>query len=116
MAKSAASLAERLAVEAVDGAARGAVLRRVGELPQLRAVELVRLPELVHEPDDLVRVADDVRGELRREHEVDRPPVHLLEVEQPPEERLREDARAGVPLERDGDEVGLVAAARAARR
>ena len=75
---------------------------------ELRPVELVRLPELVHEPDDLVRVAHDVRGELRRDHEVDRPPVHFLEVEQPPQERLREHARAGVPLERDGDEVGLV--------
>ena len=36
------------------------------------------LPQLVHEPDDLVRMPDEVRGELRRDHEVG------LEVEHPP--------------------------------
>jgi hypothetical protein len=79
--------------------------------PRVGAVELVRLAELVDEPDDLVRVTDDVGGELRRDHEVDPLPVGLFEVEQPPEERLGEHALAGVPLERDADEVGVVAAA-----
>src|SRR5438445_9335966 len=46
--------------------------------------------------------------ELRRDDEVDRPAVRLLEVEQPPEERLRQHALAGIPLERHGDEVDLV--------
>jgi hypothetical protein len=64
----------------------------------------------VHEPDDLVRVADDVGGELGRDHEVDRPPVGLLEVDEPPEERLGEHSRSGVPLERHGHERCFVAA------
>ena len=37
-------------------------------------------------------------------------PSDLLEVEQPPEERLRQHARAGVPLERHRHELGLVPA------
>jgi hypothetical protein len=64
----------------------------------------------VQDPDDLVRVADGVRRELRRDRELDRASVRLLEVEQAPEERLREDALARVPLERDGHEVDLVRA------
>ena len=103
-------LAERDPVELLHLPAERAVLGRLAELAELGAVELVRLPELVHEPDALVRVADDVRRELRRDDEVDPPAVGLVEVEQPPEERLREHARARVPLERDRDEVGLVAA------
>ena len=87
-----------------------AVLGRLAELAERGAVELVRLAELVDEPDDLVRMADDVRRELRRDHEVDPAPVGLLEVEQPPDERLGQDALARVPLERHRDEVGVVAA------
>ena len=60
----------------------------LAELPELGPVELVGLPELVDEPDDLVRVADRVGGELRRDDEVDRAALRLLEVEQPPDERL----------------------------
>ena len=37
-------------------------------------------------------------------------PSDLLEVEQAPEERLRQHARAGIPVEGHGDEVGLVVA------
>ena len=53
---------------------------------------------------------DAVGGELRRDHEVDRLPVRLGQVDQAPEERLIEDARARIPLERDGDELDLVLA------
>ncbi len=42
--------------------------------------------------------------------QVDRAPVRLGQIEEPPEERLVEDARPRVPLERDGDELGLVLA------
>ena len=101
-------LAERDAVELLHLAAERPLLRRGAELAELGAVELVRLPELVHEPDALLGVADDVRGELRRDDHVDPAPVRLLEVEQAPEERLRQHARAGIPLERDRDEVGVV--------
>ena len=52
-----ARLAERDRVEPVDRAPERAVLRGLGELPELRAVELVRLAELVEQPDDLVRMA-----------------------------------------------------------
>ena len=103
-------LAERDPVQVLDRAPQRPVLRFFGELAQIGSVELVRLAELVQHPDALVRVPDDVRGELRREHEVDRPPVRLGQVEQAPEERLVEHARARVPLERNGDELGLVVA------
>ncbi len=102
-------LAERRPVEPVDRAPRRPVDRVGAELPELGSVQLVRLPELVHEPDDLVRMADDVGGELRPDYEVDRPAVHLVEVDHPPEERLGEDALAGIPLEGHGHESRLVA-------
>jgi hypothetical protein len=41
----------------VDGPSRGAVERLGPEQAQRRTVELVRLAELVHEPDNLVRMA-----------------------------------------------------------
>ena len=85
-----------------------------GELAELGAVEVPRLAELVQQPHDLARMAHGVRRELRRDHRVDRPAVRLLEIEQPPEERLRQHALAGIPLERHGDELGLVPARRAA--
>src|SRR5207247_3174810 len=98
-------LAERDSVEALDRAARCALLRALAELAELRSVELVRLAELVKKPDDLVRMTDRVRRELGRDDELDRAPVGLGEVEQPPEERLREDALARIPLVRDGHEI-----------
>ena len=48
-------LAEAEAVEPLHLPAERAVGRRLGELAELGAVELVRLPELVQQPDDLVR-------------------------------------------------------------
>jgi hypothetical protein len=54
-------------------------------------------------------VADDVRRELRADHEIDPSAVDLVEIEQAPEQRLREHARARVPLEGDGHEVRFVA-------
>ncbi len=62
----------------------------------------------MQQPHDLVRMANDIGRKLRRDHGVDRTAVGLFEIEQPPEERLREHALAGVPLERHGDELGLV--------
>ena len=103
-------------VEPLDRAARRAVLRRLGELAELGAVVVVGLPELVQHPRDLVRVADAVGRELRRDHAVDRPPVGLGQVDEPPEERLVEHARAGVPLERDASRSRPRGRARAARR
>ena len=96
-------------VELLHLPAERTILGRRPELPEIGAVELVRLAELVDEPHALLRVADDVRGELRPDDDVDPAPVRLLEVEHPPEERLREDAGAGIPLERHRDEVRLVA-------
>ena len=108
--KELAGLAERDPVEAMHGAPRGALLGALTELAELGAVELVRLPELVQEPNDLVRMPDRVGRELRRDHEVDRATVGLGQVEQTPEEGLREHALPGVPLVRHGDQVGLVSA------
>src|SRR5256714_843651 len=103
-------LAGRARVEPVNCPPQRPVLRRLGELAELGAVEVVRLPELVHEPDHLAPVPHDVGGELRPDHKVDRPPVSLLEVDEPPEEGLAEDARPWIPLERHGDERGEVVA------
>jgi hypothetical protein len=98
------------AIELLHLAAERSVLGGVGELPERSPVELVRLAELVYEPNPLVAVPHEVRGELRRDHHVDRHAVGLLEVEHPPEERLRQHAGARVPLERDRDELGIVTA------
>ena len=103
-------LAERDAVELLHASSHRAILGRLAELPEVGAVELVGLPELVHEPDALLRVPDRVGGELGRHDHVDRASVGLRQVEQPPEERLRQHARAGIPLERDGDDLRLVPA------
>ena len=103
-------LAERDPVESLHLPPERALLGRLVELPEVGSVELVRLPELVDEPDALLRMPHEVRGKLRRDDQVHRRPVHLLEVEHPPQERLREDACARIPLERNRDELGFVPA------
>src|SRR5262249_51798525 len=84
--------------------------RALAELTELGAIELVRLPELVQEPDDLAWVAHRIRGELGRDHEVDRAAVRFLEVEQAPDESLAQHALAGIPLVRNRHVVDLVVA------
>ena len=103
-------LAKRYAIQFLHLPPHSTVLHRFSELAEVGAVELVRLPELVDQPHALLGMTHDVRRELRREHEIDLLPVRLVEVEHPPEERLRQHLRTGVPLERDGHEVGLVPA------
>src|SRR6185295_14498171 len=95
---------------ALNGTARGTILSALAELSELGAVELVRLAELVQQPHDLVGMTNGVRRKLRRDHEVDRAPVRLAQIEQPPEERLRKHALAGVPLVGNRDQIRLVAA------
>ena len=77
---------ERRPVQPVHCASRGAVERLLPVLAELGAVEVVGLAELVDEPHHLVGMANDVGGELRPDHEVDRAALHLLEVEQAPDE------------------------------
>ena len=60
------------------------------------------------EPDALVGVTDEVGRKLGRDDEIDLPAVRLVQVEHPPEERLREHALSRVPLERHRHEVGVV--------
>ena len=105
-----ARLAERGPLEREHAPPQRTVGRGLRELAELGAVEIPRLPELVQQPHDLARVLHGIRGELRRDHRVDRPPVRLLEVEKSPEERLGQHALARIPLERDRDELGLVIA------
>src|SRR5207247_9182271 len=50
------------------------------------------------------------RPELRRYHAVDLAPVRLVEIEEPPENRLAEHALARVPLVRHRHEVDRVVA------
>ena len=97
-------------VESLDGAPRGAILVGLRELSELGPIELVRLPELVQEPDDLVRVPHGVRGELGGDDEVDGLSVGLGQVDESPEERLREHARPRIPLVRKRDQFCLVVA------
>jgi hypothetical protein len=94
----------------VDPPAGRAVDRRLAELGELAAVEVVRLAELVHEPDALARVAHGVARELRRDQEIDLASLDLLEIEHPPDERALEHAGAGIPLERHRHERRLVPA------
>ena len=103
-------LAEGAPVELVDLAPGGAVDRGLAELRERRAIEVVGLAELVHEPDALARMPHGVARELRRDQQVDLATFDLLEVEHPPHERALEHARARVPLERHGHERGLVPA------
>ena len=103
-------LAERSPVELVDRSSRRPVDRALAELRELGAVEVVRLTELVHEPDALARVAHGVARELRRDQQVDLAPLDFGQVEHAPDERALEHALAGIPLERHGDERRLVPA------
>src|SRR5439155_24045709 len=89
---------------------RRALLRAFTELAELRAIELVGLPELVQQPHHLVRMPDGVGRKLRRDDELDSASVGLAQIEQPPEERLGEHALARIPLVGDGDEIRLVTA------
>ena len=100
--------AQRHPVELEHLASQRSVLGRLGELPELGAIEVPGLAELMEQPHHLVRMLDHVRRKLRRDHGVDRPAVRLLEVEKPPEERLGQHALARIPLERNGDELRLV--------
>src|SRR5204863_8615576 len=59
-----ASLAERDSVELEHLAPNRAVLRRLGELSELGAIEVPGLPKLVQQPDDLARMPNDVRRKL----------------------------------------------------
>src|SRR5688572_7493103 len=66
---------------------------------------------LMHEPCHLVWMAHEVRGKLRRNHEVDRLPVALTQIDQPPCGGVREYLTLRIPLERNAHELGLEAAA-----
>ena len=103
-------LAEPDAVEFLHLPANRAILGRFAELTEVGAVELVGLPELVYEPHALLRMLYEVRGELRRDDHVDALAIGLGQIEQAPEKRLGQHAGAGIPLERHGDAVRLVAA------
>ena len=87
-------LAERRPLEREHAPPQRAVLRRLGELSERRPVHVPGLAELVDEPDHLARMPHRVRRELRRDHRVDRAAVRLVEIEQPPQERLRQHALA----------------------
>ena len=76
----------------------------------LRPVELVGLPELMHEPDDLVRMVDQVRRELRRDHEVRRRRAAGEQIDEPPHQPALEQPLVRPRLERHADDVRLVPA------
>ena len=98
------------AIEPLDGPARSTLLRALTELPELGAVELVGLPELVQQPHHFVRMSDCIGGKLRRDGELDRASVGFTQIEQSPEKGLRKHALARIPLVGNGHEVRLVPA------
>src|SRR5439155_14755599 len=51
----------------------------------------------------------EIRRELRGDDEIDRAPVRLVEIQESPEEGLRQNAGARIPLEGHGHELRLVA-------
>src|SRR5260370_40288765 len=63
------------------------------------------------EPGDLVRVPDKVSGKLGRDDGIDRLPIGLREVDEPPGRRLREKLLLRVPLEGNCHTLGAVPAA-----
>src|SRR5207244_248635 len=84
-----------------DEPPRRLALRVAMEVTELGAPEVVSLAVLVAEPDDLVRMAKVVGRELDRNHEVDRLPVHLAQVEQMAHRHALDEYFGRVPLERD---------------
>ena len=110
LANTRAALAEHLGVEPDQRVAQPDVLLVVAEVAVRRAAQLVGGAVLVNQPGDLVRVADEVGRELRGDHEIDRPPVALAEIEQPPGRGVGQDLFLRIPLERHAHELGVVAA------
>ena len=68
----------------------------------------------MNEPRDLVGMADEIRGELRADDEIDRLAVGFAQIDQPPRRGMRENFALRIPLERNADELGLIPVARAA--
>jgi hypothetical protein len=106
----AAALAEHLGVEPDQRVPESDISFVVPEVAVNRAAQLVRRAVLMDQPGDLVRVAHEVRRELRRDHQIDRPSVALAEIEQPPRGGVGKDLALRIPLERHADELRLVAA------
>ena len=72
---SAEDRATRRAIEPVDGAPSRPIDGLLAELPEVRTIQFIGLPELVQQPDDLVRMPDRVGREFRRDRQLDRPAV-----------------------------------------
>ena len=84
----------------------------VRELAVRRAAEIVDRPVLMEEPGDLVRMADEIGRELRRDDRIDPLAVRLGQIDQPPRGGLRQQLVFRIPLERNRHALGAVAAAR----
>ena len=102
------ALAQHVAVERVDPLAQPHVQVGMVEVAVFGAAQVVRRPVLVHQPDHLVRVADEVRRELRGDDQIHRCTVALAQIEQPPRGGVGQDFVLRVPLERHADDVRLV--------
>jgi hypothetical protein len=55
-------------------------------------------------------MADEIRRELGGDDEIDRAPVALAQIEEPPRGRVRQDLVLRVPLERHAHKLCLVTA------
>ena len=98
---------EHLPIEIDERLTNPDVFVFVREIAVLRSGELVGGPVLMDQPRDFVRVADEIRGELRADDEVDRFAVALAQVDEAPGRGMREDFALRIPFERDADELGL---------
>ena len=101
------ALAEHLLVERQELCLEPDVALVVAEVAVDRAGELVGRPVLMDEPAHLARVAGEVAGKLRADHQVNRPPVAFGQIEHPPRRGVRQDLVFRVPLEGQGDAIGL---------
>ena len=104
------ALAEHLGVELDQAVAQPDVRLDVAEVAVLGAAQLVRGAVLMDQPRDLARMAHEVGRKLRGDHQIDRLPVALAQIEQPPRRGVRQDLVLRIPLERHADELRLVPA------
>ena len=70
------------------------VLRRIAEVRQRRAVPVVGLAMLAHQPHDLARMCHGIGGKPGRDHQIDRHAIDGAQVEQAPRQRRQGSAPA----------------------
>jgi hypothetical protein len=94
-------------VDLGDHLAEPAVLGRRGQIAVFRAELVVRLPVLVDQPHDLVRVPDRVAREARGDHRIHGSAAGVAQVEAAPRGGAPHEVETLALDERHRDEVGV---------